>query len=75
MKNIKQKIEQRRSEMSDAHEFLEIQRFVAACRQQWPGAKIVLRPNQDGPSPGADAPPIHNPAPGAGRCPTSTTTI
>jgi hypothetical protein len=26
-------------------EFREIQRFTAACRKQWPGAKITLRPN------------------------------
>jgi hypothetical protein len=28
-------------------EFREIQKFTAACRQLWPGAKIVLRPNSD----------------------------
>jgi hypothetical protein len=38
-------IEQQRSERSDAREFCQIQRFVAACRQHWPGAKIVLRPD------------------------------
>ena len=63
MKNIKQKIEQRRSEMSDAREFLQIHRFVAACRQQWPGAKIVLRPNHGVASIGADAPTNPKPAP------------
>ncbi len=60
MKNIKQKMERRYSEMSDAQEFSQIQRFVAACRQQWPGAKIVLRPNQNA-SIGADA--LVNPNP------------
>jgi hypothetical protein len=44
------------SKTSDAREFYQIQKFVAACRRQWPGAKIVLRPNQDGASTGADAP-------------------
>jgi hypothetical protein len=63
MKNIKQKIEQRYSEMRDAQEFFQIQRFVAACRQQWPGAKIVLRLNQDGASIGAAAPITPNPHP------------
>ena len=63
MKNIKQKIEQQHSEMSDAHEFLQIHRFVAACRQQWPGAKIVLRPNYGVASTGADAPINPKPAP------------
>jgi hypothetical protein len=28
-------------------EFRDIQKFTAACRQQWPGAVIVLRPNSD----------------------------
>jgi hypothetical protein len=51
-------IEQRLSKMSDAQEFFQIQRFVAACRQQWPGAKIVLRPKQDGASADANAPSI-----------------
>jgi hypothetical protein len=63
MKNIKQKIEQRGSEMSDAREFLHIHRFVAVCRRQWPGATIVLRPNQDGAPTGANAPTIPNPHP------------
>jgi hypothetical protein len=26
-------------------EFREIQKFTAACRKQWPGAKITLRPD------------------------------
>jgi hypothetical protein len=63
MKNIKEKIERRHSEMSDAQEFFQIQRFVAACRQQWPGAKIVLRPNHDVASIGANAPITSNPHP------------
>jgi len=50
-------IEQRSLETSDAQEFFQIQRFVAACRQQWPGAKIVLRPKQDGAPAGANVPP------------------
>jgi hypothetical protein len=28
-------------------EFRLIQKFTAACRQQWPGAVIALRPNSD----------------------------
>jgi hypothetical protein len=28
-------------------EWKHIQQFVAACRRQWPGAKIVLRPDTD----------------------------
>jgi hypothetical protein len=28
-------------------EFREIQKFTAACRQQWPGAVIALRPNSE----------------------------
>ena len=42
----------------NAREFQKIQKFAAACRQQWPGAKIVLRPNEGDASSGADAPPI-----------------
>jgi len=42
----------------DAREFQKIQKFAAACRQQWPGATIVLRPNEGDAPPGADAPPI-----------------
>jgi hypothetical protein len=34
-------------------EFYRIQKFVAACRRQWPGAMIVLRPNQSDASTGA----------------------
>jgi hypothetical protein len=42
---MKPTIERRHLEMRDAQEFHLIQRFVAACRRQWPGAMIVLRPN------------------------------
>ncbi len=53
------------AEFENAREFQKIQKFAAACRQQWPGAKIVLRPNEGGASPGADGPPNpQNPAPG-----------
>jgi hypothetical protein len=41
----------------DAREFQKIQEFAAACRRQWPDAKIVLRPNEDDASSGADARP------------------
>jgi hypothetical protein len=27
-------------------DFLQLQKFAAACRRQWPSAKIVLRPNE-----------------------------
>jgi hypothetical protein len=47
---------------ADAQEFRQIQRFVAACRRQWPGAIIVLRPN--GALVGASPPSDLNPAPG-----------
>jgi hypothetical protein len=47
-----------------AQEFHQIQKFVAACRRQWPGAMIVLRPNEGGPPDGADAPPNPEAAPG-----------
>lgn len=46
--------EQRRGEMIDAQEFHQITEFVAACCRQWPGAMIVLRP--DDASVGANAP-------------------
>jgi hypothetical protein len=52
--------ERRRAEDADAQEFHQIQKFVAACRRQWPGAMIALRPNQDGAPAGANAPPTHN---------------
>jgi hypothetical protein len=51
--------EQRHAELLDAQEFHQIQKFVGACRRQWPGAMIVLRP--DGTSSGAGAPSIQNP--------------
>jgi hypothetical protein len=46
--------EQRCADAANAREFQRIQKFAAACRRQWPGAKIVLRP--DGASSGARAP-------------------
>ena len=52
----KQTPEQRYAEMLDAQEFHQIKKFVAACRRQWPGAMIVLRP--DSAPTGANAPPI-----------------
>jgi hypothetical protein len=45
-----------------AEEFHQMRKFVAACRRQWPGATIVLRP--DGAPAGASATPNLNPAPG-----------
>ena len=50
--------ERRRAEDADAQEFHQIQKFAAACRRQWPGAMIVLRP--DGAPTGANAPPTQN---------------
>jgi hypothetical protein len=50
--------EQRRSDAANAQEFHQIQKFVAACRRQWPGAIIVLRP--DGARTGASAPSNQN---------------
>jgi hypothetical protein len=32
---------------ADLFEFRDIQKFVAACRKAWPGAKITLRPNSE----------------------------
>jgi hypothetical protein len=55
--------EQRRAEMLDAQQFDRIKEFVAACRRQWPGAVIVLRP--DGVPMGANAPFNLKTAPGA----------
>jgi hypothetical protein len=54
--------EQRYAEMLDAQEFHQIEKFVAACRRQWPGAMIVLRP--DGEPVGASPPSNLNAAPG-----------
>jgi hypothetical protein len=52
--------EQRSADAADAQKFHQITKFVAACRRQWPGAIIVLRP--DGAPTGASAP--TNPKPG-----------
>jgi hypothetical protein len=65
MKSLEQTNERRRSENSAAQEFYQIQKFAAACRRQWPGAKIVLRPNESGPPLGAGAPLNSESAPGA----------
>jgi hypothetical protein len=46
--------DQHLADLVAAREFQEITQFVAACRQQWPGAMIVLRP--DGAPTGANAP-------------------
>ena len=54
--------EQHYAEMLDAQEFHQIKKFVAACRRQWPGAMIVLRP--DSAPTGANAPPNLDLAPG-----------
>jgi hypothetical protein len=56
-----QTLEQRRADTVAAQEFHQIQKFAAACRLQWPGAKIVLRPNEGGAPAGANAPPNQNP--------------
>lgn len=53
MRNAKQTPEQHRADFVAAQEFHQIQKFAAACGRQWPGAKIVLRPNQDGAPAGA----------------------
>jgi hypothetical protein len=42
-----------------AQAFHQIKKFAAACRRQWPGAKVTLRPDRDGLSTGADAPPLN----------------
>ena len=57
--------EQRSADLLAAQEFHQIHKFAAACRRQWPGAKIVLRPNESGPPQGAGAPPNPESAPGA----------
>jgi hypothetical protein len=49
--------EQRDADVAAAQEFHQIKKFVAAVRRQWPGAMIVLRPNQVGAPAGASAPP------------------
>jgi len=57
MTTAPQTLEQRGGDVVVAQEFHRIKKFVAACRRQWPGAMIVLRPNEGGPPQGADAPP------------------
>jgi hypothetical protein len=57
MRSATQTPEQRCADVIAAQEFHQIQKFVAACRRQWPGAKIVLRPLEGGPPQGSDAPP------------------
>jgi hypothetical protein len=52
-----------RPDVVAAEEFHQIKKFVTACRRQWPGATIVLRP--DGAPTGANAPTNPKPAPGA----------
>ena len=47
MRNAKQTPEQHRADFVAAQEFHQIQKFAAACRRRWPGAKIVLRPDSD----------------------------
>jgi hypothetical protein len=58
MRTAPQTPEQRRADVAAAQEFHQIQKFVAACRRQWPGAMIVLRPD-DAPT-GANAPTTRN---------------
>ena len=55
--------EQHCTDLLAAQEFQQITKFVAACRRQWPGAMIALRPNEGGPPQGADAPPNSKSAP------------
>jgi hypothetical protein len=50
--------EQRSADLLAAQEFQQITKFVAACRRQWPGAMILLRP--DGAPLGAGAPTTRN---------------
>jgi hypothetical protein len=57
MRNAKQAPNQRSADVVAAQEFHQIKKFAAACRRQWPGAMIVLRPNHDGAPAGASAPP------------------
>jgi hypothetical protein len=58
----KQTAEQRCAEVFDGQEFDWITKFAAACRRQWPGAMIALRP--DGAPTGANAPSNLKLAPG-----------
>jgi hypothetical protein len=60
MRIVSQTPEQRCADVVAAQEFHQITKFVAACRRQWPGSMIVLRPNEDG-APQVQAPPIQNP--------------
>jgi hypothetical protein len=62
MRTGKQTPEQCCADVVAAREFRQIKKFVAACRRQWPGAMIVLRP--DGAPIGANAPFNQKPAPG-----------
>jgi hypothetical protein len=55
--------ERRCADIVAAQAFHQIKKFAAACRRQWPGAMIVLRP--DGAPTGASAPTNLKPAPGA----------
>ena len=55
MRTATQTPEQRCADVAAAQEFRQIQKFVAACRRQWPGARIVLRPDHDAASAPADA--------------------
>jgi hypothetical protein len=61
MRTATQTPEQRRADVIAAQEFHQIQKFAAACRRQWPGAMIVLRP--DGVPNGANAADHSEPAP------------
>jgi hypothetical protein len=45
MTTAPQTLEQRCADVAAAKEFHQIRKFVAACRRQWPGAMIVLRPD------------------------------
>jgi hypothetical protein len=47
MRKPTQAPEQRCADGVAAQEFRQIKKFAAACRRQWPGAKIVLRPDSD----------------------------
>jgi hypothetical protein len=54
---FKQTPEQRCADVVAAQEFRQIQKFAAACRRQWPGAKICLRLDYDDAPASAGAPP------------------
>ena len=55
MRTAPQTLEQRRADDVAAQGFHQIKKFAAACRRQWPGARIVLRPDHDAASAPADA--------------------